>query len=294
MRAVQPGQARRSSASPTIQRPTPYCAPSVTQRAAELKSVDDERTATGIETRRLMRAASKAALATRHHETGTPYVSLVTVATAWDASPILLLSQLAVHTRNLRADPSASLLFDGTDDVGDPLAGGRATVMGIIVQAREAERGTVSRRFLARHPQAQGYAGFADFDFYILQMQSAHFIGGFGRIVGLPAQAVCLQAGPIDLAAWDNGGAMSGLIDRLNNEDRELVRAAVASKRGDGAAMPSDSFLVTEADPDGLTLRDEGAQAGRLIRLDFAPPLASPSQVHYALQALAEAGTDLP
>ena len=77
-----------------------------------------------------MRTALKASLATLDRETGHPYPSLVLVATEPDSSPILLISRLALHTRNLDKDGRAAILFDGTDGLGDPLAGGRVTVSG--------------------------------------------------------------------------------------------------------------------------------------------------------------------
>ena len=77
-------------------------------------------------TTHLVRTALKAALATS--DESHPYASLVLVATLPDATPILLISKLAQHTRNLAREPRASLLFDGTDGVQDPLSGPRASL----------------------------------------------------------------------------------------------------------------------------------------------------------------------
>ena len=64
--------------------------------------------------RTLVRCALKGALATIDRRTGAPYASLVTVATASDGTPLLVVSRLALHTQNIEADPRASLLVDGT------------------------------------------------------------------------------------------------------------------------------------------------------------------------------------
>ena len=141
----------------------------------------------GTAARRLVRTALKASLATLDRDTGHPYPSLVLVATEPDGSPILLISRLAQHTRNLEADARAAILFDGTDGFGDPLAGGRVTVSG---EVRPTTSPTALRRFLARHASAQGYSAFPDFSAYALTISKAHFIGGFGRIVGLDAPAL--------------------------------------------------------------------------------------------------------
>ena len=80
--------------------------------------------------RRLIRSQDRASLATTLAGDGTPYASLVLYATAADATPVLLLSNLAEHTKNLKADPRASLLVDGTAGLADPLTGARATLVG--------------------------------------------------------------------------------------------------------------------------------------------------------------------
>ena len=99
--------------------------------------------------RRLVRTALKGSLATLDRETGHPYASLVLVATEPDGAPTFLISRLALHTRNLEKDPRASLLIDGTGGLGDPLGGGRLTLIGT---AQRSATETARRRFLARHP----------------------------------------------------------------------------------------------------------------------------------------------
>ena len=130
----------------------------------------------------LLGAALKGALATLEPVTGAPYASLVLVATAGDGAPVLLLSRLALHTRNIAHDARASLLIDGTDASGDPMAGGRVSLSGTIA----ASLTPLSReRFLSRHPSAAAYADFPDFAFYRFEIASAHLIRGFGRIVDI-------------------------------------------------------------------------------------------------------------
>src|SRR5262245_49596702 len=113
-----------------------------------------------VAARHILRTALKGSLATLDHQTGHPYASLVLTATEPDGSPILLISRLARHTRNLEADARASLLLDATNGLGDPLAGGRLTLVG---NARPTPDAAALARFLARHPSAEGYAQFADF-----------------------------------------------------------------------------------------------------------------------------------
>src|SRR5260370_24510247 len=100
----------------------------------------------GAEARRLIRRRDHAALATLLD--GRPYVSLVATACDSDASPLLLLSDLAQHTKNLLADPRVSLLFEDTAGLPEPLAGPRLTVLG---HAERVDDPHLAGRFAARH-----------------------------------------------------------------------------------------------------------------------------------------------
>ena len=134
--------------------------------------------------RQVARGCRKAALSTLGAEDGAPYVSLVTVALDHDLSPVLLLSGLADHTRNLAADRRVSLLFDGTDGHPNPQTGPRVTLSG---RAERSDDPRLAARFLARHPGAAQYAGFADFGWWRVVPERVHFVGGFGRAVWFSA-----------------------------------------------------------------------------------------------------------
>lgn len=113
---------------------------------------------------------------------GAPFVSLVTVAPC-GSSPVMLLSGLAVHTKNLAADVRCSLLLvEPGGEGGNPLEGARLTLTGKAVRlergADEAERAA----FLERHPSAAMYADFGDFAFYRFEVEASQLVAGFGRI----------------------------------------------------------------------------------------------------------------
>ena len=134
------------------------------------------------EARALVASGSSAALGTIDRQTGSPYVSLVNVATSVDNAPVLLLSALARHTQNIESDSRASLLFTADAGAAEPLTLGRLTLLGQLTHTRNLE---AKASFLERHPTASQYAGFTDFAFYRFEIAGAHFIGGFGRIVKL-------------------------------------------------------------------------------------------------------------
>src|SRR5437588_1402351 len=103
-----------------------------------------------VASKKLLREGRSGALATLMPGSGDPYCSLVNIATAADGSPLLLISTLAVHTRNLLADPRVSLMIDERKQ-GDPLEGGRIMLLGTAVAVDDQD---VRRRYLVRQPEA--------------------------------------------------------------------------------------------------------------------------------------------
>ena len=143
----------------------------------------------------LMREARSGALATLLADGGGPYVSLVNVAPQDNGEPILLLSQLAWHTRNIAADARASLLFSAPDPGRDALARARVSLVGSLARDDAA---TVRTHYIAQHPDAERYARFADFSFYCFAVAMAHYVGGFGRIETFTRGQLLDAAGPLE------------------------------------------------------------------------------------------------
>src|SRR5215475_1595744 len=113
----------------------------------------------------LLRRSRQGALATLMAGTGDPYCSLVNVASAPDGAPILLISRLAVHTKNLLADSRVSLMLDERAP-GDPLEGARIMVAGRAEETDGAGRDVLRRRYLNAHPSAEAFVDFKDFSFF--------------------------------------------------------------------------------------------------------------------------------
>src|ERR1700748_2885538 len=109
--------------------------------------------------RSLLRRRREGALATLMAGSGDPYCSLVNVASHADGSPILLISRLAVHTRNILADNRVSLMLDERAP-GDPLEGARIMLAGRAEQASAVEKDNFKSRYLSAHPTAADYADF--------------------------------------------------------------------------------------------------------------------------------------
>lgn len=118
---------------------------------------------------------------------GYPFGSVVTYAMDSQGRPLLLLSELAVHTRNLDGEPKCSLTVFA-ESGADPLAAPRATLLGDVQRVPEDELEKASARYLSRHPQAEQYLGFGDFALYRLAVQQAYYVGGFGEMGWVPGR----------------------------------------------------------------------------------------------------------
>lgn len=141
----------------------------------------EERTETAL-ARALLRAGGVAALATLEPG-GGPFSSYVVTAPAADGSPLLLLSRLAAHSRNLKRDSRASLLLVREPAPGsDAMAAARLTLTG---RALKDDDPRSLNLYVARHPDAASYSTFADFSVYRFELAAGHLVAGFGRIVGL-------------------------------------------------------------------------------------------------------------
>jgi putative heme iron utilization protein len=123
---------------------------------------------------------------------GTPYGSVTPYAVSAEGAPLLLLSGLAAHTHNLRADRRAGLFVGDHSAAADPQAGARLSLMGRAVPLPAAEEPDARARYLARWPQAAQTLSLGDFSFWRFEIEEARFIAGFGEIRWLPASAFAL------------------------------------------------------------------------------------------------------
>ena len=133
--------------------------------------------------RRLLAAESVGVLSTISvHRPGYPYGSVTPYALAGDGAPLLLLSGLAAHTHNLRADPRASLFVGDRNAVADPQAGARVSLLGRAAPLPAADDGDARQRYLARWPGAARYFALGDFALWRFEIEEARLIAGFGDI----------------------------------------------------------------------------------------------------------------
>jgi putative heme iron utilization protein len=222
--------------------------------------------------RELVRGLDRAALATALpvDDGAWPYASLVLVAVDHDLSPLLLLSDLAEHTKAIAADPRVSLLFDGTYGLDQPLTGPRVTLVG---RASRTEAPGVARRFLAHHPDAEIYAGFKDFHFYRVAVERAHLVAGFGKIRWLAAE----ELGAV--SAEGLAESEPGIVAHMNEDHVDAVQLYATRLLG----LAGDGWRMTGIDAEGIDLR----RKGQVARLAFDAPLKGAAEARKVLVGLA-------
>src|SRR5882757_9853820 len=224
--------------------------------------------------RSLLRRSRQGALATLMAGSGDPYCSLVNLASHPDGSPILLISRLAVHTRNILGDPRVSLMLDERAE-GDPLEGSRIMLAGRAEQAGGEAASLLRRRYLNAHPSAEAFVDFGDFSFFRIKPAGLHLVAGFGRIIDLtPGQ---FMTDISDAAALLE--AEPGAVEHMNADHRDAMNLYATKLLGAEAA----DWRCTGCDPDGMDM-----QAGAsTLRLDFPERVTSGTELRKVLVRLA-------
>ena len=144
----------------------------------------EPRRSPAAQARTLVAGGRTAALATTGAD-GAAWASLVLYAALEDGTPVLCLSTLAEHGRNVQRDPRASLLIAAAPVTGDPLEASRVTLAGRL----EPPQGEAARAaYEAVSPAAGGYGAFADFSYYCLRVERVRWVGGYGRMASVSAE----------------------------------------------------------------------------------------------------------
>jgi len=227
--------------------------------------------------KRLLRTAPLGALATLRDDTSNPFCSLVNIGTLPDGSPILLISRLAVHTRNIAADKRVSLLLS-EQAAPDPLAAPRISLTGLAEQLTAPDAvATARRRYLAAHPSAELFVNFTDFSFHRIAVESVHLVGGFGRIFDLPGTKVLTDVSDAGTLL----AAEEGAVAHMNDDHRDTMGLYASVLFGASAA----DWRCSGLDPEGMDMRNEN---GGVLRVDFPHRVVTPEALRRSLKDLAD------
>lgn len=225
----------------------------------------------GTEARRYLRRHHAGVLATLSRRLGGyPFGSVVPFVLDHEARPVVLVSRLAEHTRNMAADPRASLLVhDLAEDVQT------AARLTLVADAEAvADPAAIAARYLRYFPDAQGLLDLGDFSFWRLRAVFVRHIAGFGAIRSITPQAFAPPENHL-------GEVEDEIVAHVNADHGDALRAYCRRASG---AEPGSATLVG-IDCDGIDVRADGA----LLRIDFDRPVTNAGKAREALAALARA-----
>lgn len=206
---------------------------------------------------------------------GYPYGTFVTFAMA-GISPVLLISRIAEHTKNLVADERASLLLHETGKA-DPLANARVTLLGRFRRLAREDADEARAAFLAAHPYATGFVDYDDFSFYALGVEHVRYIGGYGRMSWVSAED--FAAATVDPIA----PSVEGIVRHMNEDHAD---ALLLYCRAFSRATDAERATMTTIDRYGFEMTAYGPFGQGRVRLGFEQPIKDGTEARKALVAL--------
>jgi len=220
--------------------------------------------------RRLLNEQSVGVLSTISVDVeGYPFGSITPYALNYDGEPVMLISEIAQHTRNIKRDDRVSLtVFDA--GARDPQAGGRLTWVGDARPVDPSDEGA-RRRYLRYFPSSASYFDTHDFSFYYIRLRRARFIGGFGEIYWLEPEAV--------LAGNPFRDAEAGIINHMNRDHGQALLRYSKMLKG----VDAGEVTMTGIDGEGFDMLADG----RKLRIQFDSPISTSEEARAALVKLA-------
>ena len=226
-----------------------------------------------VEAREFIKAEHDGMLCTLSQKLdGWPFGSIAPYALTAAGEPLILISDIAEHTRNLRADARGSFLIQASN-TKDQQASARATLMGYAMPLSEPFLEDAERRYLEVVPSAASYFATHDFSFFKIQVSQVRFIGGFGNIHWIEGSEM------IDRAAYETLDPLAlhvaGICNHMNEDHQDAMLAyakAFANTEADAAKM----IHVDRAGFDMIAIKNNHHKA---IRLNFTEPVTTPDEV---------------
>jgi len=224
--------------------------------------------------RTLMSLTSVATLSTisRKHP-GFPFGSLMPFALDSLGRPIFLISSMAMHTQNLKADSRCSLFVGQAGADGDALGAARATLIGNAEPVPEDNVTGARERYLARHENSRYWVDFPDFSFFRLQPIDLYYVGGFG-VMGWVEAWDYEHATPDPLAE-----AAPGILAHMNADHID----AMILLAGLHAGIEATEATMTAVDRLGFSLRLKTANGVKGARINFLHEVATPQDTRAVL-----------
>lgn len=233
--------------------------------------VNPTRTSAAEEARTIAASTNTGTLATLTAQ-GDPWASMVTYGLL-EGDPVLCVSNLAEHGRNLAGDHRASISIIAATTDKDPLAGGRVTLAGRVFTPVDEQREAAKAAHMAAVPAARYYIDYSDFALWVLRVERVRWVGGYGRMDSATgADYAAAAPDPVTPHA-------ARAIEHLNADHAD---ALVAMARALGGYPDTETAVCTGADRYGLDLRLQTARGLAYTRVGYAQPLQSIDELRSA------------
>ena len=199
---------------------------------------------------------------------GFPFGSLMPFALDVAGRPIFLISNMAMHTQNLKNDPKCSLFVAQPSVDGDPLGAARATLIGHTEPVPAHDLASVRETYLARHENSRYWVDFSDFNFFRLQPVDLYYVGGFG-VMGWVDAHEYETAAPDPLAA-----SAPNILAHMNADhvDSMILLARMHPR------LEATEVTMTSVDRLGFFLRLKTADGMKGARINFLHEVAAPEE----------------
>lgn len=223
--------------------------------------------------RTLLSLGSVGTLATMsRRQTGFPFGSLMPFALDGQGRPLFLISNMAMHTQNIKADPRTSLFVSQGAD-GDPLGAARATLVGSTEPVPEGDLRGARELYLARHENSRYWVDFQDFSFFRLEPAEVYYVGGFG-VMGWVAAEAYETAAPDPLAP-----AAAGILSHMNADHVDSMLLLARTEAG----LEATEATMTSVDRLGFALRLKTAEGMKGARVNFPQEVRTAGETRVAL-----------
>ena len=242
--------------------------------------VDATRPSAAEEARSIAASTNTATLASLT-ATGDPWASFVTYGLL-DGQPVLCVSNMAEHGRNLAGDPRASVAIVAPTTESDPLASGRITLAGVAERPTGDEARAARDAHLAAVAAAKYYVDYSDFTLWVLDVARVRWVGGYGRMDSATGEAYATaEPDPVQPRA-------AGAITHLNADHAE---ALCAMARTLGGYPDTTAATCTGVDRYGLDLRVSTPRGVAYTRVGYAAPVDSYDDLRSATVELVRRAT---
>jgi hypothetical protein len=190
-----------------------------------------------------------------------------------EGRPIFLISNMAMHTQNLKADPRASLFVAQTVVNGDPLGAARATLIGEVSPVPENDIASAREAYIRKHENSRYWVDFADFGFFRLELVDIYYVGGFG-VMGWVDARDYEEASPDPLAP-----EVAGIMAHMNADHADAMILLARTHAG----LEATEASMIAVDRLGFHLRLLTAEGMKGTRINFPTEVRTPEETRKVL-----------